>query len=206
MAILPHDISLDTTVDNDHIQENDEALETALSNLTEANFTSATRIPNSKLENNDFTFNVVLKFRQDSAASGWVVDTTGRVQDATPMPYDSTEGNQTYTILRAIAVWRQGDVSATVPDFQVDWGYLDANGAWNQTTNIVASTAITQTDGTTTNGCLMSTLTLANSSITTSSSQERVFALRNGTTDAWLVAADGDFLTVTLKLKRELRS
>lgn len=50
MAYLPNDLTALTTVSNTAIQQNDAALDNAISgNLTEANFSSATRIPNSIL-------------------------------------------------------------------------------------------------------------------------------------------------------------
>ena len=203
MALLPNDLTDDTIVDPAKIMQNDEALETAIEgNLTEANFSSATRVPNSYLANDDFVF--VLPITIIPVANYWLVGATGTVQAAAHLPYDSTEGNSTYTILSAQVVYRHAN--ATVPDFTLDWGYFDANGAWNNTTNIVATTAIADTDATTaTIGALQSSLTLANTSVTTSSTQERVFAVRNSTTDPWTAVA-GDFFTVTIKLKRALRS
>lgn len=205
MAILPNDLTASTVIAASEIQENDEALEAVLDGgITQLNMDSSTRIPNGYLANNDFTFNIQLRFRQTPTTSSWLVGSTGVVQDTAALPYDSTEGVATYTILSAHVSYRHTD--ATLPDFQIDWGYLDANGAWQQTTSIVASTAISDTDTVTaTIGALQATLTLANSSVSTSASQERVFALRNATTDAWATTA-GDFLSITLKIKRELRS
>jgi hypothetical protein len=206
MAILPNDLTTETIVAAASIQQNDEALENAIEgNLTEANMSASTQLPNAYLANNDFVFTVTLNVQ--NPAANWIA-TADAVMTATPMPYDSTEGNATYTILKAVAVWRQ--VGATIPDFKVDWGYFSAvasgtDGAWNQTTSIVATTALADSNTVTANGCLQSDLTLANSSITTSSTQERMFAIRVSSADDW-TAAEGDFLTVTLKLKRELRS
>lgn len=197
MAVVPNTFSAGATIVAADLNANFSALETAITgNLTETSLSASTRLPNSKLANDDFTFGVDLQFRTGAGGSAWIA-TPSTVNAVAGLAYDATEGVTAYSIIGATYAARQS--TAAVPNFRVEWGYY--NGAvWTVTTTVVNNTNLP--NGTSAGG----TLTLAASSISTHATNVNHLAIVAGNSGTAGFATAGDYLTVHLKLKRALRS
>jgi hypothetical protein len=96
MSYLPNDLSLDTTLDNVRIQQNDAALDNAISgNLTQANLSSATQIPNSMLASPNVEEFITFSF------GGGTGSTIPTASTSIPIAIIRIPGNATYTVLGA---------------------------------------------------------------------------------------------------------
>lgn len=201
MAIVPNTLAAGAAIVAADLNANFSALETAITgNLTEASLSSSTRIPNSKIENNDFAFTVSMRV----SAGDWIA-TDNVIQASCVIAYDATAAAETFTVLSVDMTSR--NTSATTPDFTIEWGYVSAGafttaaGGGGTGVVICNTTALGSAAGLVT----PSNITLANSSFSTNSAQVRCLAIVCDGAVTGLTTA-GDFLEVFVKLKRELRS
>ena len=210
MAIVPNTLASGATVVASELNQNFSALETAITgNLTEASLSASTAIPNSKLDNASFVFTVPLLFRGgtlDAATASWVA-TNDYVDTTAELPYDSSEGVATYTVL-GIDITYRCTYGGSSPNFSVEWGHVSA-GAWTTAAGAGGTGVVLVSPYSLAGATAVLTgpvsMTLANNSISTNASQPRCLAIVHDGTDAGFSGA-GDFLSVTVKLKRELRS
>lgn len=210
MAIVPNTLTTGSVVDAADLNENFQAIEAVVEGgLTEDNISASARFPNSNLANNDFLVVVPLQFNGgtlDGATASWVA-TDNYVQTSTQIPYDSTAGVETFTVL-GIDISYRCTYGGNSPNFSVEWGHFSA-GAWSVAAGsggtgvvLVSPYSLAGATGVATGPVSM---TLANTSISTNASQPRMLAIVHDGTDTGFTGA-GDFLSVTIKLKRELRS
>lgn len=141
MSYLPNQLQNDTVVSLTRVQQNDAALDTAISgNLTQANLSSATSIPNSMLANSTVEFAVNLHYFFTTAA------TTG-LKYMVPLPGSGTYTiqNVTYAIYNPAAATPTtslaltGGTPASGNTFVVQAGTITA-GAWVVTNTILNTT------------------------------------------------------------------
>lgn len=162
MSYLVDDLTLSTTLDNSQVQGNDAALDTAISgNLTELNFSSATRIPNSILASPNVEETIILSYDGPGRNLVWPAAST-----TVPIDILRIGGTATYTVLSA-------DYTATIPtggtgggttgSLRLDAGTLSGTN-FASSTNLVAAVAMTNiaAAGQTVSG----SLTLAGTSFT----------------------------------------
>jgi hypothetical protein len=156
--------------------------------------TSNAGITNDQLANSDYEF--VVNMTVNSAQ--WAAAADGDVVAVCGLPADVN--STSYTILKGTYLYvNNATASSGTPDFKVDFGYF-SGGSWQQTTGLV-TTEVGITASTAVNGAL----TLATSTVTTSTTNHEFFAIIasdviDGATRPF--GAADEFLTVTLKLKR----
>ncbi len=137
MSYLPNDINDDVTVDPAHIQANDAALDNAISgNLTELNFSSATRVPNSMLASPNVEEIIELHWGQVAAGSIWPANST-----TIPATMIRIPGSATYTILGASYAYTSVTGGGTTGSVSINAGSIAAN-VYSSATTLVAGVAL----------------------------------------------------------------
>lgn len=191
MSYLPNDLSLDTTVSLERVQQNDEALDTAISgNLTQANFSAATQIPNSMLASP--SVEEIITLRWGGTTGTILVASATQPIDCIPL-YGST----TYTVLSASYTYYSAAANNVAGSISVNVGTIVSN-AWSNTTTLVSSTALANATGAT--QTVTGNLTLNASTFTTTNTptQLALICTGSGTTAT-------PRLVVTLIVKRALQ-
>lgn len=139
MAYCPNDIASETTVDNTTIQQNFDALDTAISgNLTEANLSSATRIPNSKLASSNVEEVIALRYCSVGGFSA-----PGQAPGGTTVKdIQRLSGSGVYTVVGASYVVNTTTATtAGSTTVTVEAGSYVA-GVWTATSTLVAAVAV----------------------------------------------------------------
>jgi len=159
MTYLVNQLQNDTVVSLTRVQQNDAALDTAISgNLTQANLSSATQIPNSMLANPNVEEVITLRW---GGTGGTVLPSS-----STTVPLDCVPiyGSATYTILNATYTYTSAAGAGTAGSIRIDAGTINVSNVFASSTNLVASTALAEVTGT--NQTKTAALTLANSTFT----------------------------------------
>ena len=181
-----------TTIEASEVNTNFDDIETVLDGgLTTYNLSATAGLTNAQLA----TASQEIIINMEVRGTAWTVVSTGGPIAFSGLPYDSGDGT-TSTIIDADYCLFEGTDVISDGAFQIDWGYFNA-GTWTQTTAVESSTNLPSTSTT-------ASLSPA-SSIDTSASQQRFFAIVMATKGTSFSTADA-VLTVTIKLKRELRS
>lgn len=151
MSYLPNDLSLDTTVQLSRVQQNDAALDTAISgNLTEANMNSATRFPSGSaggptmLANDDVEDIITLSWEGPGNAAVWPAASA-----SVPADIIRIQGTGTYTVLGAsytAVVPTGGTAGGTTGSLSINAGTLSGTNFASSST-IVSSVAMTNIAG-----------------------------------------------------------
>jgi hypothetical protein len=169
MSYLVDDLTLSTTLDNTQVQGNDAALDTTISgNLTELNFSSATRVPNSMLASPNVEEIITLRWGDD--ASGGLAVSATIPFDCVPLP----AANITYTVLRASYTYFTPAAAGTAGSIRIDVGTVAA-GIFTAVTNLVAPVALTNNTGA--NQIITGNFTLAATSFTAATTPSQIAAL-----------------------------
>lgn len=196
MSYLPNDLSTDVIVQLARVQQNDAALDTAISgNLTEANLNSATRIPSGSaggptmLANDDVEETIVLRW---GGTTGTAFTTAGgQPIDCVALPVAGT-----YTIQSAAYSYFSLAGAGTAGSIRVDIGTVAA-GAFSSSSNVITSVALANNTGA--SQTIAGTLAVAVSSFTaTSATNIALSCTVNSVTTT-------PRLAVTLVLTRSLR-
>lgn len=195
MALTITNSTLTNPANKTQIEENfTDVVSKFSAGITTADLSASAGITNAQLANSHYE--VVLNMT--ASADMWTAAEDDDIVAVAGLPED-VDGTS-YTIVAANYLYR-GHVTAATSgaEFNVEWGYFNA-GTWTMTSQIVATTNFTAAASVTAN------LTLATSTVTTSTTNRHFFAIT--ATDA--VEAAGtkpladqeEFLTVSLKLKR----
>lgn len=141
MSYLPNNLASDVVVSLTRVQQNDAALDTAISgNLTQANFSAATQIPNSMLASPNCEGQITLRYDFGAAATTGLKDLIFLGGNAT-----YTLQSISYTIFNPAAATPTTSLALTggTPvagnTFVVEAGNITA-GAWVVSNTILAST------------------------------------------------------------------
>ncbi len=187
---IPNTFTAGTTIEAADVNENFSAVASTINGqLTQANLASDAAIPNSKLANSKYETVVGITLvgteRNGSTSTNWIFPA---------MPYDSTEGNTSYTILAIESMTMTvGAVTAMVADLY----YGNATDGWTTIkSGITSGTATTQT----------AYSSFSTSTITTSSTRPKFFRLDVTTAGVSFAATDSFSLAVKLSRANGLRS
>lgn len=197
MSLTITNVSLSNPANKSQIEQNfTDVVNKFNANITTADLSASAGIVNAQLANSLYEFVVTMTV----PSAMWTAAEDDDIVAVVGLPED-TNGTS-YTILAADYLYR-GHITAASSgaEFNVEWGYFNA-GVWTMTSEIVST--LNFTTGATTS--VTANLTLATSTVTTSTTNRHFFAIT--ATDAVEGAgtkpmADAEeFLTVTLKLKR----
>ncbi len=185
MAYLPFDLTLSTTLSNSQVQANDAALDTAISgNLTEANLSSATRIPNAMLATSNVEELIQFNFIHSVAL------TPGNKFNV------NIHGTGTYTIVGGrYSFTCSGGTPAAGNTFQI------LAGNYNGTTFVTSSTLVNTTSFYTSAGNVANSadLTIATSTFTGPTTLVFPISAVSGTPPT------GGLISATLRVTRSLQ-
>jgi hypothetical protein len=191
MTYLPNNLAGDTVVSLTRVQQNDAALDTAISgNLTEANLSSATQIPSSMLASSDVEEIIVFTVNPRLAAGAVL----GAASTTVPYQFVKIGGTGSYTVTSATYAYTVTTGGTTNGSISVRAGTITA-GLWVTSSTVVGPTAIndTVTGGQSASGNL--SLTTASFSAPT-----HIALMPEGAGNTAVIA-----LTVTLKIIRALQ-
>lgn len=196
MSYLPNDLSGDTVVSLTRVQQNDAALDTAISgNLTQANMSASTQFPNSMLAspNVEELWRLNYVFGPVVGGTKWGTTTNGAGFTTGIKDNWRLGGSDTYTILSAdyvLDVQVVGVTGSTVIKIET--------GSWSGTTWTAATTLVNSTTLSNSLGVTSGALTVNTSTITAPT----VLAL--DVTTAMTTPMQGN-IVVTLRVKRALQ-
>jgi len=167
--------------------------------ITTADLSSSAGLVNAQLANS--IYEVIVNLQGSSPA--WAAATAGTAIAYASIPGTSS-ADGTYT---GIAYsWFCTDCGAQTGKFRVEWGYINAAGAWTvvstpiAATTLIANSAANDTGGA--GGAAFSTAFTLGTSFVAAGLGPRVFALVMDTDDGTAISAEPGILAVTLKLKR----
>jgi hypothetical protein len=163
VSYLPNNLAADTVVSLTRVQQNDAALDTAISgNLTQANLSSATSIPNSMLANSTVEEIITLEWN-NGVAVGAAAPILPAASTTVPLQFKRVGGSGTYTVQSAsysYTVLTTGTVNGSI---SVRLGTVAAN-VWATSATMVSTTTM---NGTVTAGqSAVGDLSLSTSSFT----------------------------------------
>jgi hypothetical protein len=163
VSYLPNQLQNDTVVSLTRVQQNDAALDTAISgNLTQANLSSATSIPNSMLANSTVEEIITLEWN-NGVAVGAAAPILPAASTTVPLQFKRVGGSGTYTVQSAsysYTVLTTGTVNGSI---SVRLGTVAAN-VWATSATMVSTTTM---NGTVTAGqSAVGDLSLSTSSFT----------------------------------------
>jgi hypothetical protein len=163
VSYLPNNLAADTVVSLTRVQQNDAALDTAISgNLTQANLSSATQIPNSMLANSTVEEIITLEWN-NGVAVGAAAPILPAASTTVPLQFKRVGGSGTYTVQSAsysYTVLTTGTVNGSI---SVRLGTVAAN-VWATSATMVSTTTM---NGTVTAGqSAVGDLSLSTSSFT----------------------------------------
>lgn len=200
MAILPNDLTTSTTITASEVQGNDAALEAVLDGgITQLNMDSSTRIPNSYLANNDFDVVLTAAYTELQLNDMTATDGTKLLMVGS-VPYDSgSTALSAYTVstVETATFLNGGATAGTTPIFKLQIG--NPTDGWSDITN---ATGITW--GSTNNTARVTVGTALSGA--NYSSRAYYLALRPTTAAAGYLADPVSSFSLSVKLKRELRS
>ena len=144
MSYLPNDLSDDTVVSLTAVQQNDAALDTAISgNLTQANMSAATQFPNSMLATSNVEEIITLEWNT-GVAVGAAAPLLPAASTTVPLMFKRIGGSGSYTVQSAsysYTVLTSGTVNGSI---SVRYGTVSAN-VWATSATMVASTTMNGT-------------------------------------------------------------
>jgi hypothetical protein len=195
MSYLPNDLTLSATLDNTQVQGNDAALDTAISgNLTELNFSSATRVPNSMLASPNVEEIITLRWgAKDGVGTAIPGASATQPLDCIPIPASSI----TYTVLKASYTYFTPSAAAAPGSISVNFGTV-SGGNFTSSTTLVSSVALTANTGA--NQTITGNLTLAATSFTAATTPSQIALLSTLASAAPTIS-----LVVTLVVTRSLQ-
>lgn len=137
MSYLPNDLSSDVLVSLTRVQQNDAALDTAISgNLTQANLSAATQIPNSMLA----TSNVedIITFEYGQVAAGAIIPAASAT---IPIAIIRIPGSGSYTIQGASYAFVAPTGAGTTGSVSINAGSIVAS-VFSSASTLVSSTLL----------------------------------------------------------------
>jgi len=191
MAYLPVDLNTRTTLLNSEVMQDFTALDNLVSgNLTQANFSTATAIPNTLLATSNVEEVLTLRWGGPTGTA-MAVSATEPI-DCIPLP-----GSSTYTIVRASYTYFSGGAAGTAGSISVNLGTV-AGGNFTSTSTLINSVALT--NNTAANNTVTGNLAIATSTFTTATTPTQLALVCTGSS-----ATTTPRLVVTLVVTRSLQ-
>jgi len=195
--------TLTNPADRTEVQNNFADVSTLVNGgLDSSNFAAAAAITNAQLTNSHYEFLATFMFQaiDDGGAADIATMRHSTTAPSMVIPLPTTAaGDGAYTVLSGS--WFCSDVGDETEDFTLTWGAYAA-GAWSITQTLVAVANITGSGGANTPG--QGTITFAQTALAASDATQRGLAINfPNAAAAGLMSTAGDFLSVSLKLRRD---